>query len=153
MSAPPLSCRSDPGDEPAASCGAAGPGDAIRDRAAGAGAVGYTPGPWIVDPANDHLVARDDGGLFRYVAIAQHPIIRWSADVCEANARLIATAPDLLAALRPLAQMATQMDGVADWRGNGRRPDSFVICNGYRPITLGEARAARAAISRATGGV
>ena len=54
----------------------------------------------------------------------------------------------LRAALAPLADMAVQFDGVAEWLGNGRKLDSYIIAGGYRPLTLGHARAARAALKQ-----
>lgn len=61
----------------------------------------HTPGPWLVlrDPeVGGPLVATED------VAIAD--VMEMEGGMSEANARLIAAAPDLLAALRQVVESA-----------------------------------------------
>lgn len=85
----------------------------------------HTPGPWVrrnIASARDiYIGAADDGGA-PSVAIVPARVNR-PADEADANARLIAAAPDLLAALLPFA---------GNW--------------GFRDFN-----AVRAAIARATG--
>lgn len=98
----------------------------------------HTPGPWIVDPSNSHLVARLGDGINHYVAVAEHEFIRWPRDMCEANARLIAAASDLLAALRDILNRYVELAGSGD-------------CGFWDPETEPEVIAARAALTRAGG--
>lgn len=71
--------------------------------------VRYTPGPWVTQP--DQL-GRDGArwwvhdGDYGDIALVLAPLVRedWVAEEAEANARLIAAAPDLLAACRALAK-------------------------------------------------
>jgi hypothetical protein len=92
----------------------------------------HTPGPWHIDRDAFERAARLKGGdnmrlILRWGAFAR----RSSADVeIEANARLIAAAPDLLEALQTLVQMT----------GNVGQIEAFL--NGP----------ARAAIAKATNG-
>lgn len=64
--------------------------------------IAHTPGPWVVDDPNSHLVAVLKDGVYHYVANCAPG--NWSAtvrdnDEIDANAALIAAAPDMLAAL------------------------------------------------------
>jgi hypothetical protein len=66
---------------------------------------GHTPGPWIVN-------ARDTAKPFAIHALdGAPPVIAWTvcygapgiaSDISDANARLVAAAPDLLATLREI---------------------------------------------------
>ena len=61
----------------------------------------YTPGPWRVAPASDYAPSHElnvDAGTRAYICLAG---VRGDANA-EANARLIAAAPDLLHALDAL---------------------------------------------------
>ena len=93
---------------------------------------GYTPGPWIAgdDEGSDYyLVGPHDGdGLVYQSAVKLHT---------EPNTRLIAAAPDLLAALQAL---------VAELDGPGKPYSS----DSYAPPHFIET--ARAAIAKATNG-
>ena len=83
----------------------------------------HTPGPWFVTP-DGTAVYKKDGYGYRGDTICLfvgHPFI-------DANARLIAAAPELLAALQALAALP----------------------NKHRPEEMWDA--ARAAIAKATGG-
>lgn len=56
----------------------------------------HTPGPWQIKQRN--LVASSAGRLLADCGFAEVP-----GDECQANARLISSAPDLLAALKKIA--------------------------------------------------
>jgi hypothetical protein len=79
-------------------------------------AVTHTPGPWTVRIGQDALVTCPDGRSFDIGDAIYHPDN-------IANARLIAAAPDLLAALKDvLSQFEagaflrnTDSDGCSDW--------------------------------------
>ena len=60
----------------------------------------HTPGPWVVDPCWDILGNTDDGNGM-VCQITTDAVPRAEA---EANARLIAAAPDLLEALRAIIE-------------------------------------------------
>ena len=63
----------------------------------------HTPGPWVVDDANPELVAQLVEGIYEYVAstaIGNFCSTERSGKEEEANARLIAAAPDLLEACK-----------------------------------------------------
>jgi hypothetical protein len=90
----------------------------------------HTPGPWTFD--NEPT---DDGTW--YVQDSDGRDGQWVAEVAnEANARLIAAAPELLEALKGLMG-----DHAAESRRRGFQPDDFL-----------NYLAARAAIAKATGG-
>jgi hypothetical protein len=111
----------------------------------------HTPGPWKVMENGNPLSA----GI---VAIIQHSPERlltveedhfggpWCApETWEANARLIAAAPELLAMLRKVADTLPSLE----WTGQGCCP----FC-GYVPIGQPEVPCAlRALIAKAEGGV
>ena len=99
----------------------------------------HTPGPWAVIERADTI----DGEPVIYVGkpdrreeLRDYSLTHAEHDVARVyerdDARLIAAAPDLLAALREIAEALPESDG-------GKTPDRFV-------------RGARAAIARATGG-
>ena len=98
--------------------------------------MNHTPGPWKAESFSGRYNVwpiskrRDDGTAVAY-------------DMDEANARLIAAAPDLLAALRQIEVGANTVDSC--YR---RNPGNFAaaLC-GLKEY----ADAARAAIARATG--
>lgn len=91
----------------------------------------WTPGPWG-DP-NKPVIVRG----CTFIAHAHY-----DTDEGKANTRLIAAAPDLLAALKRL--MPTNV-----CTGNTNVPDSTVL---PMDVTMGELRQAAAAIAKATGG-
>mgnify|MGYP001559818486 CR=1 FL=1 len=72
----------------------------------------HTPGPWMFDgdsPANQGFdIAMPDGGT---LATAYYDIDRdaYSVQQAEGNARLIAAAPDLLAACKVVAAAASKI--------------------------------------------
>ncbi len=93
----------------------------------------HTPGPWVVDEANTNLVARLVNGVYEYVCEVEPSSFstrEYSQDQEEADARLIAAAPELLAALKRM---------VLD--GNCRDANYRALANDQ----------ARAAIAKATG--
>jgi hypothetical protein len=98
----------------------------------------HTPGPWVVKPPGSVV------GHEASCAVKEPSASDWVATVqvsnvpeWEANARLIAAAPDLLAAL----------DGIVVLAEFG-----WLHCHpGVRDENLARVRAARAAIAKATG--
>jgi hypothetical protein len=67
--------------------------------------IKYTPGPWEVDESNPNLVARLVDGVYEYVcevAPSSFSTRECSDEQEEADARLIAAAPELLEALQNL---------------------------------------------------
>ena len=73
----------------------------------------HTPGPWRLHPTDDTAVIAMDGtGVAGMTGYYNDPDI-WP--VMEANARLIAAAPDMLAALRELVRKADFGEPVPDW--------------------------------------
>ena len=103
--------------------------------------VKHTPGPWIVKKNIDGIYA----GTMSLVAtessgeIVGPRQLRYQAVGCvEANARLIAAAPDLLEALSKLTEMYCQMVHSGD-------------CGNWNPEDDIEIQEARAAIAKATG--
>lgn len=93
---------------------------------------GYTPGPWIAgdDEGSDYyLVGPHDGD-----GIVYQPVVKLHS---EANARLIAAAPDLLAAVQRFLDYESAMDSREDVSG-------MLIYAEFSDM-------ARAAIAKATG--
>lgn len=104
----------------------------------------HTPGPWIASPVNHTGDCRvfaklNDNQLYCTVEVG------WGANarqVCEANARLIAAAPDLLAALeRAAAYLQTHLP-------KGKIQDIFSELNEHENGVL---KPALAAITKAKG--
>lgn len=73
----------------------------------------HTPGPWMLDPAHPLMVYCGDALGSRVADLSQpgHGI-PWAQE--EANARLIAAAPDLLAACRRLRSVINDHVSLAD---------------------------------------
>lgn len=100
--------------------------------------MSHTPGPWKWWTSNSYrrLTAegKQDGGVLSAVSKSGH------ADVCvsEADAQLIAAAPDLLAALLVMTRAYVDLVNTGD---AGR----------WNPEGDQEVREARAAIAKATG--
>lgn len=122
----------------------------------------HTPGPWnaITRPdATIWIQGQSDGNGFREVCSMPTSPFRDMARV-EANARLIAAAPELLEALTVLAKIADAFDkseldeARPEW---GDTPESsqhveiFSGRGGRQFLTLGDCFNARAAIAKATG--
>jgi hypothetical protein len=67
--------------------------------------AGHTPGPWVVGPVDDTIVTHLGADGFRYEVAAvdgdYNQPDEWP--VMEANARLIAAAPEMLQALEWIA--------------------------------------------------
>lgn len=117
-------------------------------------APAHTPGPWRIDarsaPFNEYVFRVINieaagpyrGGVCRLQS-SEH-IGGIGAAETDANARLIAAAPDLLAALRKIAAM----DAVPHVSG-GQGDAEF--CEGYDMAAGAAADCARAAIARAEG--
>lgn len=124
----------------------------------------FTPGPWNVSTIgrdNDGAVpVVDDEGRIAAVSIRDHDLPRkdrWKAEDAErdANARLIAAAPDLYAALESLLGIAPT--DTVECRGDKCREPWCVSCFGEDAAQEGLAKvtakvnAARAALSKARG--
>ena len=62
----------------------------------------HTPGPWFVDINGEGAITAPDGMLIARMQNA------YRDDLRESNARLIAAAPELLAALQDLAEEAAR---------------------------------------------
>lgn len=106
----------------------------------------HTPGPW--DPAANwphgmSMVCHHDGSGWRPVADCAV-----SGDAAEANARLIAAAPELLEALQLVADLSSQ-----EWQESDGSRKGAVDNQGNRLHFISESvmGAARAAIAKATG--
>ena len=80
----------------------------------------HTPGPWVVDEANTNLVARLVDGVYEYVCAVEPSSFstrEYNNEQEEADARLIAAAPELLEALkiaRPYVSAALTETGSVD---------------------------------------
>jgi len=95
----------------------------------------HTPGPWGLD---GNLIEGPDGERVACITAYSRRTPKQ-----KANARLIAAAPDLLAALRGMLAIVNDSRGVAGYHLNGNTAewDEF-----------DEVDAARAAIAKTTGG-
>jgi hypothetical protein len=71
----------------------------------------HTPGPWQRVVARNTSAAYTRIGAGDYGAVADCGGCRPSQEENAANARLIAAAPDLLAALRAFVEQATKVSG------------------------------------------
>ena len=86
----------------------------------------HTPGPWTVDRSQSYpMIAINavEGLLIRTAYIAPQPNHNGDGVIIElANANLIATAPDLLEALKELEQLVTAhiTDEADNWCRNAR---------------------------------
>jgi hypothetical protein len=101
-------------------------------------ATKHTPGPWTVAPDGEHVLG---GEPTDPVVIAGTMLADWCSETdetSEANARLIAAAPNLLAALETALSALNHAGEVATASGKGE-------------LYIGTRAAARAAIAKATG--
>ena len=79
----------------------------------------HTPGPWFArkNTAGYYDISIGDADYSpSFAAAHQNPYMQVDADVLDANARLIAAAPDLLAMLK-VAQLWLDVDGRFDMQG------------------------------------
>lgn len=77
-----------------------------------------TPGPWIHDQPENMIVVEMEDGTQRLIAQARS--VHFSKEVRDANARLIAAAPELLDALKLIADQSSEgsgSTGTAGWFG------------------------------------
>lgn len=114
----------------------------------------FTPGPWSVgatDPDTAEIEIVSEGRP--YVCLALPGAVDGRT---EANARLIAAAPDLREALQGLLDdvigLMRESEGVAGLHLNGDVADWASLDEGGRFERLSNMSAARAAIAKATGG-
>ena len=63
---------------------------------------GFTPGPWKADASGQHIRAADNQAIARV-----YDVEPYSLPETEANAHLIAAAPDLYAALKDVLAVAS----------------------------------------------
>jgi len=72
--------------------------------------IKHTPGPWKYDPDNERsdLIVRAGGLLLAEVNDTRS----WPLAQCQANARLIAAAPDMLAALQAALELSDKIKEV-----------------------------------------
>jgi hypothetical protein len=115
---------------------------------------GHTPGPWWTDAKYSGaemgcaiIAARTDcgplpGNPSRGMVAFASAVLNTEARRCEANARLIAAAPELLPLAQLLASLPIQGDAADD-------VPVFGLDGVY--ITHGDIRAARVAIAKAEG--
>jgi len=82
----------------------------------------HTPGPWTIVPYGDgdSLVIHADESEWRICFMATPGQSPGAMDRIEANARLVAAAPDMLEALKDALQMIAgltplPMEGLEDW--------------------------------------
>ncbi len=101
-----------------------------------------TPGPWEVGPVDDTVVTHvgKDGLRYEIAAIDGDYNQPETWPVMEANARLIAAAPDLLEALIQLVEIVSGLEAECDNAGVG---DLVEVRDAWRK--------ADAAIAKATG--
>ena len=76
----------------------------------------HTPGPWRLHPTDDTMVIGVNG---RDEIAEMRGYYSTQPDVMEANARLIAAAPDMLAVCEALLDIIYNSQGVAGWHRNG----------------------------------
>ncbi len=79
----------------------------------------HTPGPWFANKntAGYYDISTGDTDYSpSFAAAHQNPYMQVDADVLDANARLIAAAPDLLEMLK-VAQLWLDVDGRFDMQG------------------------------------
>ncbi len=132
-------------------------------------AAKHTPGPWNAVPSTCEtgwLIGPRETNGPDYVADVHKLTHGRSDEDSEANARLIAAAPDLLAACEALAKIADAYDANAldddarkSWgpnleHQNDTPPEQVEIYRGRggkRLLTLADCFAARAAIAKAVG--
>lgn len=109
----------------------------------------FTPGPWHVNNGGTSVGA-DLGGPFRLVASVYGDREDCAPDErMKANARLIAAAPELLSALQRFSDFADALSEIVpDNMALGLLTDGLAI--GPCAPTVGDLRAARAAIAKAT---
>jgi hypothetical protein len=104
--------------------------------------VAHTPGPWTVHELEDQgKFSIVHWGPLAYVGdVGGHD----GMATARANARLIAAAPDLLAALRETeSQLRAYQDAADDWFGTGGDlPESFRSRNVCANAAIDRARAA-----------
>ena len=107
----------------------------------------YTPGPWTVDES--HMDGAINAGK-RHVALANFynchdEEVRVTRDQQQANAHIIAAAPDLLAALKailPMAENGAAKPGHEGFCGSEQSCDCECMAAYYDSEKLMQARAA-----------
>lgn len=110
----------------------------------------FTPGPWRIEDWPLDIVA----GEYSVVARCEDRL-RITPPEAEANARLIASCPNLLEALRPFAALGVETCGKCGGDGmHGATEMACTLCGGIGRVVVGfpdphDVDAAKAAISKA----
>jgi len=73
----------------------------------------HTPGPWHIHGDCKTMIGADDGKQMLAEALHNHVVPEWRRllDEAQANARLIAAAPELAEALRAMLAAESLLDG------------------------------------------
>lgn len=113
---------------------------------------GYTPGPWIHVQSDNIILTHDGRRLLQWQARS----LDVSTDERDANARLIASAPDLLKALQKVEAHLSAIGTPRDAHGRYHKDGEWTFDEALpRDVDAREVKSAfevvRAAISRATG--
>ena len=104
----------------------------------------FTPGPWNFHPSDEYVNSFDVMCEEGYYVATTHDGVREDKNA-DANARLIAAAPDLLEALQWYEAKAVQMGRAAIDQ------DSKLLLELMKEIAVEYGAQARAAIAKATG--
>jgi hypothetical protein len=84
----------------------------------------HTPGPWQIGPRDgDNLPILDAAG--NYLGLADFENVANNADRVDANARLIAAAPDLLTALIACHAKIASAEAIADLYESNETKDAY----------------------------
>lgn len=92
----------------------------------------HTPGPWSYELEDSQLIRDSEGNSIVEVFLPMHRELGYdkSAEIQEANARLIAAAPDLLEALKQLmADYEAIIAGEFNWNESDENSPLWVKCN------------------------
>lgn len=101
----------------------------------------HLKGPWKTSVVDDTLIV-GAGESAIAMTLGEYST---ESEAMEANARLIAAAPDLVAALEPFGEFARMMDEIEHVKTT---PDDAVIHPG---LTVGHFRRAREVVAKAKG--
>jgi hypothetical protein len=105
--------------------------------------MSHVPGPWTVHGDNHTLIGCDDRKMMLAEVLWEHVVTEWSRPLAEAqaNARLIAAAPDLLKALRELVAEFDRYDAAMTKIGRGHEDYGWQRRDARTAIAKAEGRA------------